>query len=60
MPTYTDIIADEIHAAGWSYGHVSYVDGRTLKLVWVADAHKDVAWRMIGERRCGPRAVLAI
>ena len=41
MSTYVDIIANEIHAAGWSYGHVSYIDRRVGKLVWVADAHKD-------------------
>lgn len=38
---YVDIISREIHAAGWSYGHVAYVDGRTLKLVRVAGAHRD-------------------
>jgi hypothetical protein len=39
MPTYTDIIAAEIHAEGWSYGTVGFVqDGRQM---WKADASKD-------------------
>ena len=39
MPTYTDIIAAEIHAAGWSYGTVSCEhEGREM---WKVDAHKD-------------------
>ena len=39
MPSYADIIAKEIHDAGFSYGEVqAIVDG---KLIWVVDASKD-------------------
>ena len=37
----SDIIAEEIHAVGWSYGHTSYTDTETGARVYVADAHKD-------------------
>ena len=44
-PTYTDIMAREIHAAGWSWGTVSYVqDGRQMH---VADARHVDGWRCI-------------
>jgi len=35
-----EIIADNLHDAGWSLGWVSAVDseGRTI---WIADAHRD-------------------
>jgi len=35
-----EIIADNLHRAGWSLGWVSVVDleGRTI---WIADAHRD-------------------
>ncbi len=46
MSTYTDIIAKEIHAAGWSYGDVSEVDLWTGRLMFIADAHKD-GWRCV-------------
>lgn len=39
--TYAETVADDIHAAGWSYGHTAYRDTETGKLVHVADAHKD-------------------
>jgi SH3-like domain-containing protein len=37
---YWEIIADNLHKAGWSLGWVSALDiqGRTL---WIADAHRD-------------------
>ena len=47
--TYADMIADEIHAAGWSYGHTSYTDAQG-RLIFVADAHKP------GRMRCITRA----
>ena len=36
----TEIIADNLHEAGWSLGWVSAVDleGRTI---WIVDAHRD-------------------
>ena len=43
------MIADEIHAAGWSYGQASYVDTRDGRQMFVADARK-------GEQRCICRA----
>jgi hypothetical protein len=38
--TYWEIIADNLHDAGWSLGWVSALDvqGRTI---WVVDAHRD-------------------
>lgn len=39
--SYAEIIADEIHAAGWSYGDTSYFDAEKGCLMHVADAHKD-------------------
>ena len=37
---YWEIIADNLHDAGWSLGWVSAIDseGRTI---WVVDAHRD-------------------
>jgi hypothetical protein len=37
---YSEIIADNLSKAGWSWGCVSAVDseGRTM---WIADAHRD-------------------
>jgi hypothetical protein len=41
-----EIIADNLHKAGWSWGCVSAVDshGRTI---WIADAHRDDGRRFI-------------
>jgi hypothetical protein len=35
---YWEIISDNLHEAGWSYGYVSAIDseGRTI---WIVDAH---------------------
>ena len=35
---YFEIIADNLHKAGWSYGYVATIDlkGRTI---WIVDAH---------------------
>jgi hypothetical protein len=43
---YWEIIADNLHKAGWSYGYVSAVDheGRT---VWIVDAHRDNGERFV-------------
>ena len=43
---YWEIIADNLHKAGWSLGCVSAVDseGRTI---WIADAHRDDGRRFI-------------
>ena len=46
MPTYTDTIAKEIHAAGWSYGDTSEADLITGRVFYIADAHKD-GWRCV-------------
>ena len=46
MPTYTDIMAKEIHAAVWSYGDVAEADLMTGRLFYIADAHKD-GWRCV-------------
>jgi hypothetical protein len=43
---YWEIIADNLHDAGWSLGWVSALDleGRTI---WIADAHRDDGQRFI-------------
>ena len=43
---YWEIIADDLHKAGWSYGYVSAGDheGRT---VWIVDAHRDNGERFV-------------
>jgi len=35
---YGEIIADNLHKAGWSYGYVSALD-REGRTIWIADAH---------------------
>ena len=35
---YWEIIADNLHKAGWSYGYVSVVD-REGRTIWIVDAH---------------------
>jgi len=35
---YWEIIADNLHKAGWSYGYVSALD-REGRTIWVVDAH---------------------
>ena len=46
MKRYWEIIADNLSAAGWSWGCVSAVDsqGRTI---WIADAHRDDGKRFV-------------
>ena len=39
--SYSEIIADEIHTAGWSYAHTSCVDSELGCVVYVVDARKD-------------------
>jgi hypothetical protein len=43
---YWEIIADNLHKAGWSLGWVSAIDcqGRTI---WIADAHRGDGRRFI-------------
>jgi hypothetical protein len=43
---YWEIIADNLHKAGWSSGWVSAIDsqGRTM---WIVDAHRDDGRRFI-------------
>jgi hypothetical protein len=43
---YSEIIADNLSKAGWSWGCVSTVDceGRTI---WIADAHRDDGKRLV-------------
>jgi hypothetical protein len=43
---YWEIIADNLHDAGWSLGWVSAIDleGRTI---WIVDAHRDDGRRFI-------------
>ena len=43
---YWEIIADNLHKAGWSLGWVSALDleGRTI---WIVDAHRDDGRRFI-------------
>jgi len=44
--TYSEIIADNLKKAGWSWGCVATIDsnGRTI---WIADAHRDDGKRFI-------------
>jgi len=37
---YWEIIADNLHKAGWSLGWVSALD-REGRTIWIADAHRD-------------------
>jgi len=43
---YWEIIANNLHDAGWSWGYVSAIDshGRTI---WIADAHRDDGKRFV-------------
>ena len=43
---YWEIIADNLHDAGWSWGWVSALDceGRTI---WIADAHRGDGKRFV-------------
>jgi len=35
---YWEIIADNLHKVGWSYGYVSALD-RQGRTIWIVDAH---------------------
>jgi hypothetical protein len=37
---YWEIIADNLHKAGCSYGYVATLD-RQGRIIWIADAHRD-------------------
>jgi hypothetical protein len=39
-----EIIADNLSKAGWSWGCVSAIEGRTI---WIADAHRDDGKRFV-------------
>ena len=43
---YSEIIADNLSKAGWSWGYVSAIDssGRTI---WIADAHRGDGKRFV-------------
>jgi hypothetical protein len=43
---YWEIIANNLHDAGWSWGYVGAIDsnGRTI---WIADAHRDDGKRFV-------------
>ena len=42
---YSDIIAEEMHKAGWSYGYTAaFIEGEML---YVVDAHKDDGHRYV-------------
>jgi hypothetical protein len=46
---YWEIIADNLHDAGWSLGWVSAIDceGRTI---WIVDAHRDDGSQAVATR----------
>jgi hypothetical protein len=43
---YWEIIADNLSAAGWSWGCVSAID-RNGRTIWIADAHRDDGKRFV-------------
>jgi hypothetical protein len=43
---YWEIIADNLHDAGWSLGWVSAVDSRG-RTIWIVDAHRDDGKRFV-------------
>jgi len=43
---YWEIIADNLHKAGWSYGCVSAVD-RDGRTIWIADAYRGDGKRFV-------------
>jgi hypothetical protein len=43
---YWEIIADNLHKAGWSWGCVSALD-RQGRTIWIADAHRDDGKRFV-------------
>jgi hypothetical protein len=43
---YWEIIADNLHKAGWSWGCVSGLDHQG-RIIWIADAHRDDGKRFI-------------
>jgi hypothetical protein len=44
--TYSEIIADNLSKAGWSWGSVSAIDANG-RIIWIADAHRDDGKRFI-------------
>jgi len=43
---YWEIIADNLHDAGWSLGWISAID-REGRTIWIVDAHRDDGKRFI-------------
>jgi hypothetical protein len=43
---YWEIIADNLHDAGWSLGWVSALD-REGRTIWIVDAHRDDGKRFV-------------
>ena len=43
---YWEIIADNLHKAGWSWGCVSAIDSNR-RTIWVADAHRGDGKRFV-------------
>lgn len=43
---YWEIIADEIHAAGWSYGYIRVFDSKN-GWTWIVDAHREDGHRYV-------------
>jgi hypothetical protein len=57
--TYSEIIADNLSKAGWSYGYVSAVDSRG-RTIWIVDAHRDDGKRFVVHAEEKLRAVLEL
>ncbi len=53
MASYSDIIAKEIHASGWTWGETPYIDTQTGKHMVALDAHKEGRIRCVA--RCDDR-----
>jgi hypothetical protein len=43
---YSEIIADNLSKAGWSWGCVSAIDSNR-RTIWIADAHRDDGKRFV-------------
>jgi len=43
---YSEIIADNLKKAGWSYGYVSSLDSRG-RTIWITDAHRGDGKRFV-------------
>jgi len=43
---YWEVIADNLHKVGWSYGYVS-APGREGRTIWIANSHRDDGKRFV-------------